>query len=175
MIIIMKRKGFSVVELIIVITVMAILITTSMLNMSGVQANARDTERMEDAETIALHLETYYNSGKDGDTAPPASYPSLASLTDPVTGLFGSDKVHQYLRDVDDSSVTTPDKTEISSTFVAATNNSAQTPTIDQYVYQPLQSDNSLCTLETQECVKYVIYYRLEKDNQIYTVKSKNQ
>jgi prepilin-type N-terminal cleavage/methylation domain-containing protein len=162
------KRGFTIVELIIVITVMSILITISTINVFSSRVDARDAEREEDAETIALHLETYFNSGKDGDIAPPAEYP-------PTSALSGIDMIHTYLRDIDDNSITTPDNSNPMTSFIAAADNTSQLPTINQYIYQPLQSDGTLCSTDAQTCVKFKLYYRREKDNSVQTIKSKNQ
>jgi len=61
----MKRRGFTIIELIIVVTIMGILLTIGVVNLRGSQANGRDAERKVDVDTIALHLETYYTSGID--------------------------------------------------------------------------------------------------------------
>ena len=89
--------------------------------------------------------------------------------------------IRQTLRDIDDKSITAPGITDPSQTFISATNNMQTTagvlpqPTINQYVYQPLQSDGSLCTSELQECRKFNLYYRLEADNTVYMLTGKNQ
>jgi len=49
---------------------MGILLTIGVVNLRGSQANGRDAERKVDADTIALHLETYYTSGIDTTTTP---------------------------------------------------------------------------------------------------------
>jgi prepilin-type N-terminal cleavage/methylation domain-containing protein len=64
----MRRRGFTIVELIIVITIMAILMTLGVVNLRGSQAGGRDTERKTDVESIAQHLESYYTSGTDVST-----------------------------------------------------------------------------------------------------------
>ena len=55
--------AFTIVELVIVITIMGILITLGVINMRSSQANGRDAERKTDIETIAQHLESYYTGG----------------------------------------------------------------------------------------------------------------
>jgi hypothetical protein len=90
------------------------------------------------------------------------------------------DSIQHTLRDISIDSITAPGITDPSQTFISATNNVQITtgvtpqPTIDQYVYQPLQSDGTLCTLESQECRKFNLYYRLEADNTVYMVTGKN-
>ncbi|NTW62165.1 type II secretion system protein [Candidatus Saccharibacteria bacterium] len=161
----MKRHGFTIIELIIVITVMAILLTLSTAGMNGYQANGRDTERKADVETIALHLETYYTSGKDGDTAPPGQYPP--------TDMITNNTVRTYLRDIDDSNLAAPGK-DAASTFINASNSGAQSPTKDQYIYQPLTTSGSLCA-GSSVCTKFTLYYKTEIDNTTHKIASKNQ
>ena len=55
----MKRRGFTIVELIIVITIMGTLLILGVVNLRGSQANSRDAERRTDIETIATHMETF--------------------------------------------------------------------------------------------------------------------
>ena len=62
------NRGFTIIELVIVITIMAILLTLGVVNLRGSQANGRDAERKTDIETIAQHLETYFTSGTDVST-----------------------------------------------------------------------------------------------------------
>lgn len=61
----MNRRGFTIIELVIVITIMGILMTLGVVNLRSSQANSRDTERRLDIDTIAQHLESYYSSGAD--------------------------------------------------------------------------------------------------------------
>lgn len=103
---------------------------------------------------------------------------------------FGNYTIKQKIRDIDIKSITAPNVSDPALTFISATNNIQLTtgpstvlplPTTSQYVYQPLQSDGSLCTSEAQECRKFNLYSRLEGDyglgagNTIYMVTGKNQ
>jgi len=169
----MKRYGFTIVELIIIITIMGILITLGVVNLNGSQANARDAKRKTDIETIAIHLETFYTSGTDGSISV-GRYPS----TDELFGTDSNIRIPIVLRDIDLASVKAPGISNIS--LFAATNN-LQTannvipsPTIDRYIYQPLQSDGTLCLNATQDCRKFNLYTLLENGDQLM-VTSKNQ
>lgn len=169
----MKRRGFTITELIIVITLMGIFLTLGVVNLRSSQANGRDSERKIDIETISQHLENYYNSGSDTSTDV-GTYPS--------TDIIGKETT--YLRDLDVKTLAVPDSS--TSSFVATSSQPpavvVPTPTINNYVYQPLKSDGSLCTQTTDECSKFNLYYALEiatadcpaPDN-ICMVKSKNQ
>lgn len=55
-----NRAGFTLVELLIVIVVIAILASISVVAYNGIQARARDAQRKHDIQTIARALELYY-------------------------------------------------------------------------------------------------------------------
>lgn len=55
-----KTAGFTLVELLIVIVVIAILAAISVVAYSGIQQRARDSQRVQDVKTIAQALELYY-------------------------------------------------------------------------------------------------------------------
>ena len=52
-------KGFTIVELLIVIVVIAILASISIVAYTGIQARARDSQRLQDIKTIVKVLELY--------------------------------------------------------------------------------------------------------------------
>lgn len=163
----MKRNGFTVIELAIVIAIMGILLVLGTANFSESQANARDVERKTDVESIVLHLDNFYDNGYDSSTSV-GTYPSTAFITDLAN-------VKMYLRNIDEKSLTAPLVNNPMDTWKAAENSSVQSPTIGEYIYQPLKNDGSICTLETEECRKFKIYYRLESDDLVYTATGKNQ
>jgi len=159
---------------------MGILLVLGVTSFGSSQANARDSERNSDVESIAFHLETYYKTGDDASTSV-GHYPSTVLVNN-------STNMTRMLRDIDTRSITAPGITVPTDTFKAATNNVQTTagvtpqPTKDQYIYQPIQSDGNLCTTETQSCRKFNIYYKLENPtsscsapNNICIVTSKNQ
>ncbi len=164
----MTSRGFTIVELIITITIMGILLTLAVVNLTSTQVSARDTERRIDVETISNNLESFYKNGVPSSTTI-GRYPSLFLVSN------GETSVKSLLLDIDLKSATAPGATSVATSFVAATNASAQTPTVTQYIYQPLKADGTLCGSEAEECRKFNIYYRLETDNSIQKVTSKNQ
>lgn len=165
----MNKRAFTIVELIVVIAIMGILITLSVVNMRDSQINARDSERKADMEALALQLEIYYTSGSAASTST-GEYPSTIEL-------IGNEPT--LLRDLNPNSLNIPGTT--TSGLIAATNNitttSGVTPasTVDSYIYQPIAGDGSLCTLASQECRKFNLYYSFEADGSIYSIQSKNQ
>ncbi|EKD23960.1 MAG: hypothetical protein ACD_81C00137G0004 [uncultured bacterium] len=54
-------KGFTLVEMLIVIAIIAILASVSLVSVSGVRQSARDTKRVSDINKIQQQLEVYYS------------------------------------------------------------------------------------------------------------------
>lgn len=165
-----RHAGFTLVELLITITVMVALLTLAVVSLRGNQASARDEERKSDVGVIAQHLETYYQSGGDGLSYIAGEYP-------PTSFVNNETNLKAALRDIDPRVLrapSTPDTSPMSFT-VAANNSSTQTPTTSTYIYQPLTSSGSLCVNASDECRKFVLYYALETDSNVQKVLSKNQ
>lgn len=167
----MVRRGFTIVELLIVIAIMGILLVLAVVNLRGTQVDARDNERVADIESIATQLESFYNGGS-------ASSSSFGYY--PSTALVGSE--NSFLPDVDTKILIAPGETTISDSFFAATNNNQTeagvTPQPDNasysYIYQPLATDGTLCTGST-ECRKFNLFYKKEKDDTVYKITSRHQ
>jgi len=69
-----NKRGFTIVELLIVIVIIGILAALVIITYSGIQQKARDTERKTDINAVHGHLEAYYaQNGK---------YPTLANVND---------------------------------------------------------------------------------------------
>ena len=180
MIINMNRRGFTVVELLIVITIMGVLLVLGVVNLRSAQASGRDSERKSDVETIANLLDSYYKTGLVSGvvTITAGTYPTTLLATS------GVEYMEAALDDIDTDALKAPGVTDPTQTFVAAINNvqttsgvlgpGSQPPTINQYVYQPIRSDGALC-VDTDECRKFSIYWRSEANNTIYMATSKNQ
>lgn len=160
------------IELMIVIAVMGILLTLGVASFQGSQIGSRDHERTADIESLAMYLESFYASGSDSINTT-GEYPSIQ----PISGLIGNEI--GYFRDLDTKTIIAPGQT--TSSLVVATNNTQTTagvlpqPTINQYIYQPIATDGSLCDDGAKECRKFNLYYRNESDNTVQIFKSKNQ
>ena len=77
------RRGFTIIELTIVIAIIAILFTIGVVSFRGYQASARDKEREADVSAIQMYLESVYSQEiKDGGgnvIKPVGSYPAYVS------------------------------------------------------------------------------------------------
>jgi prepilin-type N-terminal cleavage/methylation domain-containing protein len=174
----MTRRGFTIVELIITITIMGILLTLAVVNVGTTQVKTRDDERTNDVTSFALSLEQFYTNGQQDSGLELGRYPSDGILDAAPTPL---EKLRRVFPDMDFAAVTAPGKSSPLDTLTVATNNAQATisvapqPTISQYVYQPLKKDGTLCTQAIDDCSKFNIFYRLEIDNTVYRITSKNQ
>ncbi|MGB3023884.1 MAG: type II secretion system protein [Candidatus Saccharimonadales bacterium] len=70
-----SQKGFTIVELLIVIVVIGILAALVLNTFSGVQKRARDTQRQTDVNALATQLEVSYNDN--------GYYPSVGNISVP--------------------------------------------------------------------------------------------
>lgn len=149
--------GFTIVELAVVIIVLTILATVTITSVVGYQTVARDNHRASDISIIASNLEQYYRTNA---VSTGATYPTTAT----TANIFAT-----IVEDKD--AITAPDQTTVS--ISVAANSSAQTPTVNQYIYQPFTSAGALCA--TTPCVRYKLYYRTEETNEVVTVNSLRQ
>ncbi len=129
-----KEKGFTIVELLIVIVVIGILAALVIVTFSGVQRRARDSERTTDIGAINSHLEAYH--------ADRGYYPTLGELQDSAAGGF----VETNLRGLDLEALHDPKG--------SAGNNIVGTRAANAYSYavSPTGCDNT-----TTECESYVL------------------
>ena len=92
-----KQPGFTIVELLIVIVVIAILAAITIVAYSGIQARARDSRRIDDVRVIVTALEVYKvlngsypASGNGGSFEPSTMDPPNFMSALRTSGSFGS-------------------------------------------------------------------------------------
>lgn len=82
----MNRKGFTLIEMLIVVAIIAILAGSVLVGLGPVQKQGRDSRRISDLRQVQNALELYYNKT--------ASYPTVSTWADLKTTLTtGSDSV----------------------------------------------------------------------------------
>jgi len=147
-----NSKGFTIVELLIVIIIIGILAALVLNSFQGVQQRARDTKRQTDINAQSSQLEVYYTDN--------AGYPQF-------TGNIDTDSwISANLKGADLNAWRAPNVTTNSEV------NSA-TPDKNHYGYVPLQSDGTTaCT--TAPCAKYKLYWFSEKDGTVHEKDSLN-
>lgn len=132
-----KSKGFTIVELLIVIVVIAILATLVIVTFTGIQQKARDSKRETDIDALDSHLEAFYaNNGY---------YPTLAALQTPSW-------VASNMKGFDPSALTDPKGGAIYS---------AATPSTTQYAYDYYVTGCS-DTTTTGQCTAFTLTAQLE-------------
>jgi prepilin-type N-terminal cleavage/methylation domain-containing protein len=125
-------KGFTIIELVVVIVIIAILSTISIVGFNVIQQGARNTQRSSEVSAVAEALEKYYM--KNGE------YPSCAMMTQSTSATTVANALFPGL---DPNNLTAPgDQTAGHNSFVCSA------PTTAQYGY--LGGSNS-CTIEYQE------------------------
>ena len=166
-----RTRGFTIIELLITITVMAILMTLAVVNLRSTQINARDAERKSDVEAMAKRLDSLYSSGFPTAAASlKGSYPSTVQMADVTTRSA-------IFRDIPAAALVEPLKESSTESVFVATNTNTGTdlsdavtsvqpiPNIDApYIYQPLDDNGALCTNHTAPCRKFNLYTWIEGD-----------
>jgi len=70
------KKGFTIIEMLIVVTIIAVLAGLILRGMGGALPKSRDAKRMGDLKNVQNMLEMYYN------TSNPSTYPSATTWSD---------------------------------------------------------------------------------------------
>ncbi len=83
----MKKRGFTIIEVVTVVAIMAIMTTLVYSSFSNTRARSRDQQRVSDISTLQLSLEVYFN--KNGQYPPTLASlvpVYIASVPNPPTG-----------------------------------------------------------------------------------------
>lgn len=165
----MRQRGFTIIELAIVMAVMAILLTLGTLGFRSYMAHARDKEREADILAIQNYLESIYPLEIKDDNGhvikPAGAYPALMQEVDD-----GLDELSTIFNDLPSSATTPPGLQSLGIPSIPTANsgyipgqgdvpyyqcqNYLQcytrpndiNPTISEYYYAPGPGPNELCT-----------------------------
>lgn len=135
-----KQKGFTIVELLIVIVVIGILATLVIVTFSGIQQKGRDSQRRTDINAVASHVSAYY--------ADKGYYPTRADLN---TASWRATNA----KGLDPEALKDPKAT--SADIQAATSATAYS-----YVAAGTSCDNAQPSSETNACDSYTLTATLE-------------
>lgn len=147
-----KSRGFTIVELLIVIVVIGILAALVIVTYNGIQQKARDTERKTDIKALQGHLEAYW--------ADNAKYPTLTEVNDTSAGGFRATN----FKGLDAAAFADPKNAGSQQLCGAATSSCYG------YSVTPAGCDDS-----TTDCTNYTLTADLESGtNQTFSVQSNN-
>lgn len=170
-----RGAGFTIVELIVVISILILLTTIVTVRLRSTQKGGRDQERKTDITAIANGLEIYYENGNPHTYTPKGYYPgglqveAASALTPPFS---------EFLEGVPAASLRAPDR-EIVESFGVDPNYTTTAPGSNTdgsysdaqakallatraYLYQPLRRNGTFCT-NYSDCVRFNLYYQLEE------------
>ncbi len=111
-----KTLGFTLIELITVICIVAILSSIGIYSFGKVQANARDSQRSSKLTVVSEALEKYYNQNGE--------YPSCADMTADAYTISV-----RTLKDIDLDALSTPSSASGTNSFICSA------PTADNFGY----------------------------------------
>lgn len=145
-----NKKGFTIVELLIVFVVIAVLGTLVVTTFNGVQQRSRNQDRERDLEVLKAQLESYHIQH--------GYYPSLAHMND-------AKWLKENMKSLDTGVLQPPGSDQ---------KKLAQTATKDQYGYNvtPVDCNNAE---GGQDCTAYTLVARLEGSDDAAEEKSLNQ
>ena len=163
------RNGYTIVELVVVIAIISMMAALVFANVSSSRAAARDAQRRADVEAIAREIERRYFT--DPSSVGP-SYPT----TNGAGSIGISTVIDEMIAAGQLDTLLSPGNTSGSSSFqsvhpLGRTNTGPQTPTTEEYLYQPIRRDGDLCNYAgaaAGPCVSFKIWYRLESGEILY-------
>jgi len=155
------KHGFTIVELLIVIVVIAILAAITIVAYNGIQQRARNSQRLEDIQTIAKALEMYYiDNGQfpAGQCSSNCSInPSWSTTADGSWQNLANKLVPKYLSSLPSDPTSTHEDTGI-------------TPFSDANAYDySYVGTGSYCGYNGATYQVYLLNYRLEGSSQTQT------
>lgn len=150
-----NNKGFTIIELLIVIVIIGILATIIIATYSSLQSKARNAKRQSDITAIQGQIELYYGSNNH--------YPTLANLND-------SNWVSTNMKGFDQDAFSDPSNPTQSKTLLAA-------PAAKSYSYEVKDSDGASCESAAENCSQYVLTatYEGSVNNKTTFVKQNSQ
>jgi general secretion pathway protein G len=141
-------RGFTIVELLIVIVVIGILAAITIVAYNGIQTRARTAEKVSDLSNVMKQLEMFY---ADKGYYPRIDRLSPSNIDTTRTTLFQNVGYDMFIA---------PGSTQPKSSFIGYVG--GMTP--DQYTYKSWKADGNQCdnatnTPDESVCIKYAVWY----------------
>lgn len=130
-----SNKGFTIVELLIVIVVIGILALLVITTYSGIQAKARNSKRQTDVASLQTQLEAFFSQN--------GYYPSL-------TDMNSAAWLTANMKSLDQNALIDPSNPTQSKTLVTA-------PVAKSYAYAVTDSAAASCEATDTNCAKYTL------------------
>lgn len=151
------QRGFTIIELLIVIVVIGILALLVITTYSGIQAKARDTKRQTDLQALQSKVEEFYATNN--------YYPALADIN---SDTFRSASMKGLsVETLSDPSNKTATPNQLSGTPASATNKNV-------YGYVAKNSSNATCTAGDTTCSSFSLTAYQESPGTVLTKTSSN-
>ena len=131
----LNGRGFTIVELLIVIVVIGILALLVITTYSGIQSKARNAKRQTDIQSLQTQIEAFFSQN--------AYYPSL-------TDMNSSSWRNTNMKSLDINALIDPSNTSQSTTLVAA-------PVAKSYAYAVTDSSGNPCETTDTNCAQYTL------------------
>lgn len=147
-------RGFSIIEIIIVISIIGILASIVTISYSAIEANARDSERAAKAAVIASALEKYYEQNGE--------YPSCNSLTNSL------ETAQSTLGGINADILRVPSAQDNTNSIQCTDINTED----DIFSYT---GDDSVACLGSEFCTEWILQYKKESSGEIVAIKSKHK
>lgn len=145
-----NNKGFTIVELLIVIVVIGILALLVITAYGGITAKARNATRQTSLNSLQTHLEAFFTAN--------AYYPSLTDMTTGASATSNATAtwVTTNMKGLDETALVDPSNANQSKLLVAGTD--FTTGVAKSFVYHVTAADGTTsCETDHTTCAKYAL------------------
>jgi prepilin-type N-terminal cleavage/methylation domain-containing protein len=150
-----RARGFTIIELLVVVSVIGILATITLIGFNRYQADGRDSQRASQATIISEALEKYYDKHGEYPSCPTITASASSVLSDTFTGLEARTLVTPQDSSGEDNSIKCQDLT-------------TSDPDLFAYV-----GDGSVACSTGNACLQYTLKYKEESTGTIKTITSR--